>query len=206
RGHIVPGYGTAAGLLTRYDEESDFGTDACAYKVGIDPETGTRYLEEMAFLVVSEQNARLVTEKAVRMHRRGVRRIFAILVDEVQQVCEWSPESQSWRALDRSSQIEDRCLVIPLTVAALLDRELADNAVVKALYAKGNPVLLNWLALAKARGKAEGRILRVLETRGLTVSPAQQQEISSCPDLARLNRCLNRAAVASSTDEVLSEP
>src|SRR6185295_798278 len=30
RGHIVPGYATAADLLTRYDEESDFGTDACA--------------------------------------------------------------------------------------------------------------------------------------------------------------------------------
>jgi hypothetical protein len=213
RGHIVPGYGTAADLLTRYDEESDFGTDACAYKVGVDPETDTRYLEEMAFLVVSEQNARLVREKAVRMHRRGVRRIFAILVEGVQQVCEWSPESQNWRALDRGSLIEDPCLVRPFAVETLFDPGLADNAVAEALYAKGNPVLRNWVELGRAKGRAEAEvqgwaetILKFLKARDLAVSPAQQQEILGCHDLARLDQWSSRAAVASSTDELLSEP
>jgi len=210
RAHVAPGYGAAGGLLTRYDEESDFGTDACMYKVGFNPETGTRYLEEMAFLVVSEENARLITKKAVRMHRRGVRRIFAILVEEDRQVCEWSPESQSWIPLDHSSRIEDRCLVIPLEMAALFDRELADNAVVRALFAKGNPVLLKHVEDARRRGEAKGEaksiLLRALQSRGLAVSTAQQEEISDCHDLARLDRWLERVAVASSTAEVLSEP
>lgn len=37
------------------------------------PETGSRYMEELAFEVVSEQNKRDVREKATRMHRRDLR-------------------------------------------------------------------------------------------------------------------------------------
>src|SRR4051794_23727110 len=42
--HIAPGYIGAADLLTRVDADSDFASDACVYKDGIDPQTGTRYL------------------------------------------------------------------------------------------------------------------------------------------------------------------
>src|SRR6185295_4651992 len=86
--NVVHGYRTATHLLTRYDQDSDFASDTCVVKDGLDPETGTRYLEEMAFLVVSEENVRKVWEKALRMHRRGVRRVFAVLV-EAGAVCEW---------------------------------------------------------------------------------------------------------------------
>lgn len=72
--HIASGYIGAADLLTRVDVDSDFASDACIYKDEIDPQTGTRYLEEIAFEVISEQNEQDVTEKALRMHRRGVRR------------------------------------------------------------------------------------------------------------------------------------
>jgi hypothetical protein len=208
--HVAPGYQAATDLLTRHDTDSDFATDACIYKDGIDPETGARYLEEIAFEVVSEQSERLVTQKAVEMHRRGVRRIFSVWVKGPQRVCEWSPESQSWRLLDRESSIQDpSCLVRPLSVAGLLDAAAADNAVAEALLAKGNPILQKREAAARAEGRAEGvakSILSVLEARGVAISPSRRQEILACSDLDRLDRWLRRAAFASSADEVSSEP
>ena len=204
RAHVAPGYTAAADLLTRHDQDSDFATDVCIYKDGIDPDTGARNLEEVAFEIVSKQNERVVTEKAVRMHRRGVRRIFSVLVKGNQRVCEWTAESNSWRPLDQASSIEDACLVRPLSVAALLDAAAADNAVVEALGAKGNPALLKREAAAEARGRAAA-ILQFLEARGVAVSPAQRQEILGCSDPDRLDRWLRRAAFATSADEVTSE-
>lgn len=215
RAHVAPGYRGAVDLLTRQGETSDFASDACIYKEGIDPSTGTRYLEEMAFEVVSEQSPRDVTEKAVEMHRRGVRRIFAVFVKDP-RVSEWSPESQSWRPLEAGSWIEDRCLVAPLAVAALLDATLADNAVVEALIAKGNPAILKREAAAQARGKAEGRaegraevmaesILKILEARGVAVSQAQRDTILHCSDVDRLDRWWRRVSLASSAEELTSE-
>ena len=208
--HTAPGYTAATDLLTRHDEESDFATDTCVYKDEVDPATGTRPLEEIAFEVVSEQNEGVATEKAQRMHRRGVRRIFAIFV-ESRQVCEWSAGGLgSWRPLGLSSLIEDSCLAKPLAVAALLDAAAADDAVVAALAAKDNPELRRMNAAAKSEGKAEGRveelatsILSVLEARGIAVSPEQRQEILRCVDLDRLRHWLRRAVLAATVDEVI---
>ena len=220
RAYVIPGYRAAVDLLTRHDEESDFATDTCMYKDGVDPATGVRHLEELAFEVVSEQDEKDVTEKARRMHRRGVRRIFTVWVKS-QRVCEWSAESRSWRVLDRGSWIEDPCLVAPLSVAALLDAAAADDAVVAALAAKDNPALRQREAAAVARGRSEGfaegkvegkaegkaeSILTILEARGISVSLAQRQEILSCQDGDRLGLWLRRAAIASSAGEVTSEP
>ena len=90
------------------------------------------------------------------MHRRGVRRIFTAWV-KTRRVCEWGPETGGWLSLEDNLRIEDSCLVTPLPVRALLDQQEADNAVVGALYAKGNPRLLSLLAEAEARGVAKGR-------------------------------------------------
>jgi hypothetical protein len=204
RSNVAPGYKAAAELLTRVDQDSDFASDACVRKEGIDPATGARYLEELAFEVVSEQRTGDVTEKASRMHRRGVRRLFAIFLKS-EQVCEWSAESQGWLPLDRGSQIEDSCLAAPLAVAALIDAAAADIAVVKGLAAQGNPELQRREAEAEARGEARS-ILKFLQARGIVVSEAQRQEILGCHDLDRLDRWLARAAVASSTDELILEP
>ena len=79
----------------------------------------------------------------------------------------------------------------------------------EALAAKGNPELRQRETEAEARGKAEGRaaaILKVLESRGIAVSPAQRQEILGCRDLDRLDRWLSRAALVSSAEEITSEP
>jgi hypothetical protein len=208
RALVAPGYWSAADLLTRFGVQADFASDACIYKDGLDPSTGARYLEEIAFEIVAEQSERKVTEKAEAMHRRGVRRIFAIFL-KGPRLCEWSPESRSWRPLDADSRIEDRCLVAPLAVPALLDAALADNAVAEALIAKGNPTILNREAAAEARGEARGEaqsILRILEARGIAVSPAQREEILRCADRDRLDRWLLRAVQVSSADEVTAEP
>src|SRR5436309_10349676 len=44
---VAPGYIASADLLTRHDQESDFASDACIYKEGVDPATDARYLEEI---------------------------------------------------------------------------------------------------------------------------------------------------------------
>ena len=204
RAHVAPGYLTAVDLLTRHGEKSDFASDACVYRQGVDPATGARHLEEIAFEVVSGQSVQDVTEKAVEMHRRGVRRIFAVFVKRP-RLCEWSPASRSWCPLDAGSRIEDPCLAAPLAVAALLDAALADNAVAEALIAKGNPTIRNLEAAAGAKGRAEGiaeSIITLLEVRGVPVSEAQRKEILRCSDLDRLDRWLRRAALASSVDEI----
>ena len=202
--HLAPGYVGGVEMLTRQDVDSDFAADACLLKDGIDPATGGRYLEELAFEVVSKQATRSVSEKAARMHRRGVRRIFAVFIKGEKRVCEWSPGSRSWRLLDPDSYIEDPCLVKPLAVAALLDAALAANAVVEALAAQGNPEIRKLEAAARAEGEAES-ILKLLKARGIALSEAQRQVILSCRDLARLDRWLVRATLASSADEVMSE-
>lgn len=203
--HVAPGYEAATDLLTRHDRDSDFATDACIFRQGIDPETGTRYLEELAFEVISEQNEALATQKATRMQRRGVRRIFSVWVKGSKRICEWSPESQGWSLLDREASIQDPCFVKPLSAGALLDAAAADDAVAEALVAKGNPVLRERETAARAEEKADA-ILQILEVRGVTVSPAERQQVLGCFDLDRLNRWLRQAALASSADEVTSTP
>ena len=198
--HIAPGYAGAADLITRVDADSDFASDACVYRSGVDPQTGTRHLEELAFEVVSEQDEGDATEKAVRMHRRGVRRIFAIFVKGEPRVCEWSPDTRSWRLLDSSSSIEDSCLKVPLKVAALLDAAAANQAVIEALAAQGDPTIRKREAAAKAE-----TLLLVLEARGLDVSSSQREEILRCDDLDRLDRWARRAALAASSAEALGE-
>ena len=155
---VAPGYTGAADLLTRHGEKEDFASDVCVFRDGVDPATGGRYLEEIAFEVASEQTERYVTEKAVQMHSRGVRRIFTVWVKGDQRVCEWSPETRSWRQLEGDFKIEDPCLMRPLVVGALLDAAVADNEVAEALVTKGNPVIRKREAAARNEGEARGRV------------------------------------------------
>ena len=211
RSHVAPGYVVSADLITRFAVDSDFASDTCVRREGLDPATGRRYLEEIAFEVISTQSERNATEKAGVMYRRGVRRIYGIWVKGRRRVCEWSAESESWRLLDAGSYLEDPCLATPLPVRALLDAALVDNAVAEALIAKRNPAILNLEAAAEAKGEAKGEargvarsILKILDARRIAVSPAQREEILGCTDLERLDRWLLQAGVATSADEVTS--
>ncbi len=202
--HVASGYRASVDLITRHGEVTDFASDACVRREGTDPATGRRYLEEIAFEVVSEQREKLATEKAEHMRRRGVRRIFAIWVKSG-EVREWSSEGRAWRRLEAGAKIEDPCLVKPIEVAALLNAAVADNAVVEALAAKGNPAILARDAAAEVRGVAKS-VLSVLEARAVSVTEAQRQQILSRQDLERLSLWLRRAATASSASDVLAEP
>lgn len=98
------------------------------------------------------------------------------------------------------------------TKAAAVDAAKADYAVVEALAAKGSPAIRERDATVRAEGRIEGRaagiaesVLNALEALGIPVSEAQRQEILGCQDLDRLSRCLSRAALASSADEVTAE-
>ena len=209
--HVAPGYVASADLITRFAEKWDFASDTCVRREGMDPATGRRYLEEIAFEVVSTQTEQAAAEKAEVMHLRGVRRIFGVWVKGRRRVCEWSAESGSWRLLEEGGQIEDRCLATPLSVKALLDAALVRRAVVQALESQGEPAIQELKAAAEAKGEARGEargvarsILNILEARGIAVSSAQREEILGCTDLERLDRWLLRAGVAASADEVTS--
>jgi hypothetical protein len=194
--HVAAGYLVAADLLTRHDQESDFASDVCVYKDGIDPATGARYLEEIVFEVVSEQNERYVTEKAIRMHRRGVRRIFAVWVKGKRRVCEYSSETRRWRRLAADARIEDPCLVAPLAVAALLDAAVADNAVVEAMAAKGNPALRRREAAAKAEAEAATRAERARAEAAEAAFRLERERAEAAEAATRVERERAEAAEA----------
>jgi hypothetical protein len=208
--HVAPGYVVSADLITRFAVDSDFASDTCVRREGVDPATGRRYLEEIAFEVVSTQSERNAAEKAQVMRRGGVRRVFGVWVKGRRRVCEWSADSEGWSLLEEDSRIEDRCLGAPLPVKALLDAAWVPRAVVQALEAQGDPAVRELKEAAEARGIAEGMargiaegmargtaesILAVLEAREITVSPERREEILGCSDLDRLKQWLRDATL-----------
>jgi hypothetical protein len=65
-----------------------------------------------------------------------------------------------------------------------------------------------YVAQGRAEGKAEGEakaLLHILAARTLTPSEAQQARILACTDLPTLERWIERAVTAESTDAVFSE-
>ncbi|MFV8756149.1 hypothetical protein ACNOYE_36835 [Nannocystaceae bacterium ST9] len=157
--HVAEDYVVATDLLTRWNPGSDFATDTSIRKAGLDPATGRRYLEELAFEIVSEQSKRDITMRAEDLTERGVRRLIAIFVKQG-KVCEWSRELGGWVELPREFMLDDPTLVRPLPIRALLDAAAADDAVVDALARKRNPKLVELVEggveLGIERGIARG--------------------------------------------------
>ncbi len=56
------GYVASPELLTRTETESDFATDVCVRREGVDPQTGGRHLEELAFEVANTQTRKDLEE------------------------------------------------------------------------------------------------------------------------------------------------
>jgi hypothetical protein len=202
RAHAAAGYLAATDLLTRVGPSSDFATDTCVRKAGIDPETGTRYLEELAFEVVSAQSMSDITERAEDLSNRGVRRLIAIFVKKG-EVAEWSAKSKSWVALSRDAKLEDPTLARPMVIRALLDAAVADNEVAAALHTKGNPQLAEYEAKAReeglaegtskgiAKGIAQGRIEEACETLGIPLGPNEHAQMEAL-DVAGLEALRTR--------------
>ncbi len=162
--HVREGYVGSTDLLTRSSARSDFATDTCIRRSGINPGTQARYLEELAFEVVNEQSLRDVTDQAEDLVARGVRRVVAIFVKKG-EVCEWSAQAGAWTPLDPEGTFSDPTLARPLRVRELVDAAASDDAVARALLAKGNPVLAEAKTLSLAEGEKRG--LAEGEKRGL---------------------------------------
>jgi hypothetical protein len=163
RAHVKDGYIPASDMLTRAGPGSEFATDTAVRKRGIDPETGTRHLEELAFEVVSTQSMREMIRRAEDLTTRGVRRLLAIFVER-NQVSEWSTSEHRFVPLPLDDQLEDVTLARPILVRALLDAALADDAVVDALDVKGNRRLREIKAGERKQGLQQGieAVCRVL--------------------------------------------
>jgi hypothetical protein len=156
RGGVAPGYVGATDLLTRTGTHTQFAADTCIRREGIDPATGTRYLEELAFEVVNEQALADITQRARDLTARGVRRVIAIFV-KTNEVRDWSPSLDDWISFDPNGTIEDRTLATPLPVRALLDRAAANRAVVQALKAKQDPAIQEIERAGLESGREQGR-------------------------------------------------
>lgn len=153
--HVITGFVVSTELLTRMARGSDFATDVCVRKDGIDPSTNTRYLEEVAFEIVNEQKRRNVTDKAEDMVRRGVRRAFAIFV-KTGEVCEWSAPKRKFLPIGPDALLADRVFVRPIPVQALLDQAVGEAEVALALIAKRNPAIVKREQDVEKQGRKKG--------------------------------------------------
>ena len=213
--HVREGYVGASDLKTRVSEDDEYASDTCVRKAGIDPKTDTRYLEELVFEIVHKRAPSKVKRRARGFAARGVRRQIGVFVKKG-EVCEWDAEEEKWLRLDPKHRIHDRCLALPLEVAALLDVARADVAVALALEAKGNPAIVEMKeesrrkghAAGLAEGRAEGlaqALLTILAVRGVAVPEAARERILGTQDPETLDRWLLRAGTAMSLEEVLTK-
>ncbi len=154
RACVAGGYVAATELLTRTDRKSDFATDVCVRRDGVDPATGERYLEEISIEVANAQTRAEIKKRAKKLVARGVRRVFGIMVKE-EKVLEWT-RSSGFEERPLEGQIRDRTLKKPLRVRAILDAAEADRLVAEALWEKRVPYLVKLVEKGKAEGRLEG--------------------------------------------------
>lgn len=184
--HVADGFRGAVDMLTRTGHESDFAPDASVFPAARDPETGRRQLEQLAFEIVGEQWIGIPSEKARELTRRGVRRVFCVVL-KTGRVLEWSRDTDGWAMLADDSQIEDACLARPLPICALVDATEADRAVVLALRARG---LLDEIELrSREEGREEGRLAArreavrdLCEVLDIPMPPERAQELEALDD------------------------
>lgn len=216
RAYTAPEYGADTDLLTRLAVPHNFASDTSIRRNGIDPATGDRYLEELAFEIKSTQSTEDLEKRARIMAARGVRRIFAIPVrgdDAGSEIiagplAEWMPAEERWRTYRDDEVITDPCLFQPLLVRALLDAVEADDAVAQALLDKGNRVLVAYGDKREVKGEekaARKYIQLLLQDRGIAVDADARACIDACRDLAVLERWVVRAARVASAGELFDD-
>ena len=186
--HVTSEYRVAVDMLTRTGRTSDFAPDASVYPAARHPETGGRRLEELAFEIVAEQWIGIPSEKARELSRRGVRRIFAIVLKS-SRVMEWSQETDGFAVVANQSSIQEGCFVRPLPVKALLDATAADTAVIQALSARGALAQIEHDARVEGRreGRAEGLRTAIEALAGILeipLSAARRERLAGADELS----------------------
>jgi hypothetical protein len=188
--HLAPAYEGSTDLLTRTSNQWNFAADASVRKAGVDPGTGGRYLEELAFEIKHTQRLRDLEERARQLVSRGVRRVFVICVEkgehgqvQVGPVLEWSAARDQWLELGADAVIEDECLAVPLPVRALLAASAStDDVVVRALAAKDNPALREYVQEGYVKGVREGFVEGVrdlCEALDIELTPEREARLAA---------------------------
>lgn len=220
RMYVTRKYWVAADMLTRVSVDTDIAPDVSVIASAKDPETGGRQVEELAFEIVSKSSLRTTGQHAAKLVRRGVRRVFALDVKR-NRVMEWSTERCAWHPLDPDGYIKDQTLVRRLPITALIEASLIDNAVMRSLMTKRNPVLQKLRARERAKGEAKGlakgeakglakgearglgrAIFDVLALRRVTLTRQEQDRIHGEDDPAQLRAWLQRAVTCASGREL----
>lgn len=199
---VSPGYVASTDMITRSGASHDFASDTSVRRAGTDPATGERYLEELAIEVENHQKLQEVTDKAVAMHARGVRRVFAIFARK-RTVCEWI--HGAWQVLHDDVEVVDPCLVTPVQVRALVDAASFGRTAVRGLLARHEPALLDEIAAEKALSAltAQRALLpQLIDARGWALSAAQRARTDACDDAAQLVTWARRVVTAATLDEV----
>jgi Uma2 family endonuclease len=217
--YVAPGYEAASDMLTRTSVRGDMAPDASVYPSARDPRTGGRQLEELAFEVLSTERLGHAAKKARALSARGVRRVFGIDVER-RRALEWSPTTNTWEILAPDGAIEDRALVLPLPLEALVEASRTDDAVARALVAKKNPVIEGAIQEAaehaEQQGKEQGKKLGVLEgkiasllgilsDRGIRVPKKAEKRIRAVEDEAQIDAWRRRALTCASVAEMFGE-
>jgi len=179
--HVDARHRAAVDLLTRTGHDSDFAPDASIYLAGAESEP--RRLEELAFEVTSEQAIAIPTKKARELIRRGVRRVFAILVKQ-RRLMEWDRATDGWSPMPSDAEIEDPCLVRPIRVSALLDAAAQDDEVARALLAKGNRVIDAAIhaAVQSARDALRDVVRATATSLGIEIDRARETALGAMSD------------------------
>ena len=171
--------------------------------------------------VVDTEGVDHVTGKARRFARRGVRRVFYVRVAS-RAVYEWSQKDDAWRRLGAAEFIEDRCFSVPIPVAALADQVVADDAVARALLARGTPALVAAMEARRVEGRDEGRVEGRVEGRaegraegrraalrtlahaaGIALSTSDEARIDACDDEELLDRWIVNGRTATTARALL---
>lgn len=203
--HVAADFQVAVEMLTRTTRTSDQAPDASVFPRAPDPVTGRRQLEHLAFEVVSTQRWSDVTKKARRLAERGVRRVFAIDVND-ECAYEWSSAAADWRLLDPAAAITDPALAVALPIEPLISAVDADDSMAQALRAKRHPEFLAEREEGREEGRDEGlrdalRKLLVLKFGELSADTAARIAAASP---AELDHLLERVLVADSLAAVFT--
>ena len=100
--------------------------------------------------------------------------MFCLVVKQG-KLLEWSRETDGWSAVPLP-EIDDPCFVRPLPTSALLRAAVADDAVLRALRAKGHPEF----DAVREEGREEGLrvgILDLCESLGIAVPEGAAAEL-----------------------------
>jgi hypothetical protein len=181
--YVAAGYELEIAPLVHEPDGRALGSDIRVRKNGVDPATGDRHVEALAFAL---ENQLPRAADAVELHvqalvARGVRRIFSIgstpartpvrASTETRSATgrgqvrpphrpgplrEWTPVRSAWRSYGDDAVIVDPGLSQPVPGRALLDAVEADRAVARALIDRRVDVIEDYATRRYDAGKDEG--------------------------------------------------